>query len=558
MVQKSTHFELFLRRTPKADWKLVEALPDRSAALVKAHGLLKAYPTGGIRVVKEVHDQTVGDYNSVVVARIGRCDDPKKSSRGDRALVSGTPCHSPSDLFGVNARKTILELMPQYLARHRLLPAELVLRPDVVQRLEASGTELTQAIQRVAIARADGDDNLHQLVRQHLDLVERAINKLLADVKKKVLRPFDPETWKAQITEAAKRGERDYAFNFTLVDRLRTATNWDTKLSALLDIWEEAEDLPDEERGFLQRHVTDLFEEWLASPGAISSLCKNAPHTGGAIEQLIDIIEGKLPPGKEPAARLSEAMAQGVFDGARKTLLRRALTDIGHAKRLVPDCLTEEFNLLKRIGDRLVRLVSPQEQLELVQAFEERSLRLMSLDTLEAHLDPLAAIDRPGAILSLSDNLAGETAKGRLCAFLRGEISHARFERAVLSGSTPPIETLKRLADLQTNLLKARLPENDRIHGAEDISGLAGRLATMSGVFARVANNPAKPIEAAAGLLQLGKAMPRGSCAQLALNEALKLCRSSQMEQAFAHRPEARPAIKSLIDDLRPFATRVQ
>ena len=53
MGGRETHFELFLRKTPKAGWALVDATPNRAAAIEKGKKLLASNPQGGVRVVKE-------------------------------------------------------------------------------------------------------------------------------------------------------------------------------------------------------------------------------------------------------------------------------------------------------------------------------------------------------------------------------------------------------------------------------------------------------------------------------------------------------------------------
>lgn len=54
MASSETHFELFLRKSPKAGWALADAHSDRLKAIERAKYLLKDHPQGGVRVMKEV------------------------------------------------------------------------------------------------------------------------------------------------------------------------------------------------------------------------------------------------------------------------------------------------------------------------------------------------------------------------------------------------------------------------------------------------------------------------------------------------------------------------
>ena len=60
-------------------------------------------------------------------------------------------CLGPQDLYAPHARELIGRVLEDWLGRNGVTAFELLHRPDLVERLEASGVELQHAIQKVAI-----------------------------------------------------------------------------------------------------------------------------------------------------------------------------------------------------------------------------------------------------------------------------------------------------------------------------------------------------------------------------------------------------------------------
>lgn len=553
MAGRETHFELFLRKNPKASWVLSDAIPDRQKAIEKARELVRKYPTGGVRVLKEELDSRTGDYNAVVVAKVGQCDDPRKSKGRDFSSLPSASCVSPQDLYKPEARRTYQEVMPRFLEKFRVLPGELIYRPDLLEQLEASGSEITQAIQRVAIARSGGGDDLHAIARQLHELVSQGINKAFKDRKAGLFLTFDkplPEIVKI----ARKKSDPKMAFGSALADRLKKSPNWRDKLSSLLAIWEEVEALDGPDRTFCNEILTHYFSEWIEAPNTLTHMIGKTDNHAQKIDRLIGVLEvrdekseGRDPLADHPTAKtLSRAISLGVLPTARNRIISLVFEEISSNRRLYPADLQIEFEFLKNFGDRLVKLLGGERQAEMYEAFCTRSKVLMTLDTLEDYLDRFDVSERPVRLLAVSSYLAGDDAKSRLVSVLRGYISQPQFEVAVL-GSKNPVAALSSLRATQVSLLDSKLPDQDKIHGARDIDVLGVRLIGQSQLFRTMIKKAGTAEKAALALFRLAaEAMPKGQCARLAAGAATKILQGDETKARLAANPDMKLALGQL------------
>ena len=103
---------------------------------------------------------------------------PVKKPR--RVAESTEPlCVTPQDLYSLHARDRIGRLLEDWLARQRVTPFELLHRTDLVEKLEAGGSDLTHAIQKIAIPEAQArGKGTHEMMRTFQGLVERAMQRL--------------------------------------------------------------------------------------------------------------------------------------------------------------------------------------------------------------------------------------------------------------------------------------------------------------------------------------------------------------------------------------------
>lgn len=554
MSNKETHFELFLRKSPKVGWTLNDAVKDRQTALERAKTLLRSYPNGGVRIIKEAHNKAENSYDSVVVTTLGNCDEPRKGKSRTFTPQNPGSCVSASDMSSPAARKTYLEVLPRFLEAHRILPGELVYRTDLLERLEASGSEITAAIQRVAIARAAGGDDLHGIARQLHDLANQAINIAFKDKKAGAFLKYEGSLEEV-IYQARRKESPRKALASAFADKLMKATNWPDKLNSLLEIWREAEQLLENDRRLANELLSDLFSEWIEVPGALNAILGDTRDAGDVVDRLIAVLEPKPkskdmpnPLGRLPAAQtLAEAIHLGLLPSARNTIITRIFNEISSNRRLITGSLLLEFQMLKKFGDRLVVVLQTNRRAEMYDAFCARSKRLMATDTVEAFLEDFIPIERPRMLLQLGDNLVGHEARAKLAALVRGFIGQPAFEAAVLNDKGNTMMVLSTLRQTQLKLLSSGLPEMDRIHGAQDIDSLAVRLVSQSQIIRQVARKAGSPVLASIALFRMAsEALPKGRSAVLAASAAGKLLRSDDAQIAIKGNADLKSTLRDL------------
>ncbi|MAK61328.1 MAG: hypothetical protein CMK09_10145 [Ponticaulis sp.] len=557
MAARETHFELFLRKSPKASWVLVEAVPQRAAAIEHGKKLLKAHPHGGIRVMKEERKRD-GSYESIMVITLGDCEQPRKKPSRTIIPHATSSCVSPSDLRETPARKTYIEVMPRFLERHRVLPGELIFRTDLLEMLEADGSEITQAIQRVAISRAE-DNDLHSIARQLHEMVQQAINGVFKEKKSGVFVKWEGDL-ASIVRQCQKRPNFKLAFGSALSDRLMKETSWEKKLKGLITVWQETETLSDADQKLVNDCLSDYFVEWLGMPGAVKAILGETESLADMIDRLIALLEprgkpaeGRDPLAKLPAARdLNSAVQQGMLPGATNTILSQIFEEISSNRRLYEKCLLTEFRMLKQFGDRLVKILQSSRRAEMYDAFCARSKRLMSTDTVDGYLEQFDILDRPRRLLELKDNLVGIDARQKMTSLVRGLLGQPRFEAEALNGQGNPVQILLTLRAIQLDLLSSDLPEQDRIHAAQDLDTLGVRAISGHNLFKAIAQKAKTPENAALALFRLAaEVMPRGQSAMLAGMAAQKMLKEPAALEVIRNNSELQATLRHMSEKAR-------
>src|SRR5215217_7665609 len=228
------HYELFVRRQPNSSWVLDLATEDRARALETAEEALAEGRAAAVRVTKELLNEDTMEFSSVTIMTKGVPDRSKpKKVRDDSAPL----CVSPSDLYTCHARERIGRLLDGWLTRQKATPFELLHRPDLVERLEASGVELQHAIQKVAIPEAQARGiGVHEIMRSFQKLAERAIERILKDARKGNLPNLDKEGFAAAAERLISQPDRAYLLGAGVAASIAPARGWAEKVGLLLDL----------------------------------------------------------------------------------------------------------------------------------------------------------------------------------------------------------------------------------------------------------------------------------------------------------------------------------
>lgn len=482
------HYEVFFKKNRKAGWALVEAQDSRDAAIKLAHDLLSRNSDGSARVSKETFDHETRAFRSVAIFEGGAEAFGQFKEKDAEARL---PCLTPDDLAKPHARHTIKRVLTGWLERMQALPMELLHRADLVENLEASGTELQHAVQKVAVASArEQDANVQTLVKQLNDLVQKALGRIYKDSRDARL-PEYPK--KARFSEVACKihsgDKRPYTLRAAMADRLRHERKYADKLEALLDM---ADGLPEEEdvRNFALVEVDSYLAEVISFDAGREALLGPCKDLGETIERLTCLFDGD---GKADALRLAPRGARRLaewthtreFEGCRAVIAECLLKELERPGRLRPSSVREEVRLARDLARRLV--ISADSLLPadgLIKTFAARSARLLQPETIDELLRSARDIDEEvNRLLMLEENLVGEANKSKLAGYVRTTIGSAQADSYYVRGDGQPLERLARLTAHQARVLKGSYPQEDKLELAANFDALGVKIIDQSKIL---------------------------------------------------------------------------
>ena len=157
------HFEVFIRKIPGGPWVLDLATENRANAIRHAEEMMAEGRVAAVRVSKETFDEETREFQTVVILKLGQAEGVGKV----RPKEEPQPlCVTPQDLYTLHARERIGRLLEGWLERNHATPFELLHRPDLVEKLEASGIDLQHAVQKLAVPEAHARGmTVHELIR---------------------------------------------------------------------------------------------------------------------------------------------------------------------------------------------------------------------------------------------------------------------------------------------------------------------------------------------------------------------------------------------------------
>lgn len=238
MSASQVHYELFTRRQPASPWVLDMASESRDQVVHTAEQLLTDRKVAAVRVTKEAFDSETGEFKSSTILTKGEIS----TSKPKKVIENREPlCLAPSDLYSAHARDRIGRLLEGWLQRQRATPFELLHRPDLAERLDASGTDLQHAIQKIAVPEAQARDlSVHELMRAFQSLAERTIERILKDKRRGALPDFAKESFAAAAERLVDDPDRTYLLGAGVAASMAKATDWEAKVGRLLDLADNA------------------------------------------------------------------------------------------------------------------------------------------------------------------------------------------------------------------------------------------------------------------------------------------------------------------------------
>lgn len=564
MSEAQVHFEVFARRKVNAPWTLELATEDRTRATETADELLAANRAAAVKVCKETLDPETREFKSVTILSKGATEVAKPKKDKD---VDETPlCISPSDLYSMHARERIGRLLDGWLHRAQVTPFELLHRPDLIEQLDASGTEIQHALQKIAIPESQARGvSVHEMIRTFQKLVQRAVERILKDGRRNAFPQIGGSAFAAAAAQLADDPERHYLLGGGVARQLANGRTWREKVGLILDLAEEAPEAG-RPRALAFQVLEQPLSEMLGSRGGLADLLGPGLDLGGnlaaltrlaagpelaALARVDPTIDKQIPPLTGHAARLAGWLEREAFDSVRAAIGRRILAELVGPRRLRPDNPEGEIEILRALAMALTASAGKLLNHEEVQdAFVERCKSLVRGDFVEGYLaDRDGALSEAQALVRLAENMVGSANKRAAARWISASVGALRFEKDLRNGPDTPSAKLAVLAELQGAVARAGLTDADQAAAAAKIGEIGGLIEADSKLTALLAKADAPAGQKLILLLKLacGETAPRGPAADRAKAEALRLLRAPEARQEIAGDPQTLERVKNLM-----------
>jgi hypothetical protein len=562
-MSDQVHYELFVRRKVGAQWTLDMATEVRATALQNAEEALTGGRAVAVRVSKETLDAASGEYKSIAIFTKGMVDGgkPKKEVEDLDPL-----CVQPSDLYTAHARDRIGRLLEGWLARHNATPFELLHRPDLVEQLEASGTDLQHALQKIAIPEAEARGiSVHELIRTFQGLVERSVANLMKAFKKGALPDLDKEGFAKAATRLATDPDRAFLLGAGVAASIAPGVSWSDKIARLLDLADAAPTEPGPRAAALHA-IEEPLAEIIGSRAGMADLLGTSDDlgstlaamtrlTGGAqVEALIRMqaqVRACMPELSGTAKRLSDWLSGDHFAPVRASIAKRVLKELNGVRRLKPNDAEAEIEFLRALAMSLTAAagrILPAEDIQ--AAFTVRSKTLLNGEFIEALLGrDRSAREEVTILIRLAENVMGAVNKRQAARWLSANITALRFEKELRQGPDTAVSKLAALAVLQRTVCRSGLVREDYEPLCAKLGELGAQVESDARLVTMLVRAPAPLAQRLSLLVRLamGEAGPTGPVADKARLEALKLARAPEARDELAASPETMDLLKGLV-----------
>lgn len=558
------HYEIYIRKTPPASWSLSMATEDRKTAIETAEDLLRDGQACAVRVTKETLNPDTMEFASVIVLTRGAPELKRKAPvREDKR---GPSCRGVQDLYTPHARDLIGRVLEDWLNRQGATAFELLHRPDLAERLEASGVELQHAIQKIAVPESQSASQpVHDLVRHYQRLAEQAIDRLLQAGRRNLF----PDLKDRSIADVAHRlsGAADRAFIMggVVAGSLKGLPSARARLDRLMDLCDRAPaDGPP--RALVMVPVEQILCELLGSRVSLAQIVGPALDQGASLAAVVRMVAPReiaaliahdeklavlIPPVEGGPARLGERLAAGEFPLLAASLARMVVRELKSQRRLRPGDAEGEIDILRALAMTLTATAGRLLTLEEVQtAFSERSKSLVTADFVAAYVrgcpNVLSEVER---LTRLCENVTGGANKRSAARWLDACVTSLRFETEMRASGQAPGQKLLALAALQRAVGNAALSERDEEAIVTALGVVGGAVEADARLTAQIARAPAPPPQRLTALLRLAAAEvgPSGPVADRARAEAVRLLRAPEVRTALGAAPEAVNALRPLM-----------
>lgn len=558
------HYEVYIRKTAPAPWTLLMATEDRQHAITTAEDTLGDQRAAAVRVTKETLDPQTMEFNSLTILTRGAPEVQKKRVVSEEH--AGPRCTGAADLYAPQARELIGRVLEDWLARQGATAFELLHRPDLAEKLDASGMELQHAIQKVAVPESQAvGQSVHELVRHYQKLADGAIERLVKAGRADSFPSLKDRSLADLAHRLAGSADRAFIIGGVISRALIGVKGARARLDVLMSLAEAAprDGAP---RALVTVAIEQILCELMAARTSLADILGPSLDQGASLAAVVRMIAPKevealieadnrlalqIPALDGPAARLAQRLEAGEMPVLAAALARMVLRELMSPRRLRPRDAVGEIDILRALAMTLTATAGRLLTLEEVQAaFVERSKSLVTADFVDAFVRQCETVQCEAEQLArLCENVTGVANKRSAARWMAACASSLRFESEMRSSPQPAGHKLAILAALQRSVRAADLSESDTDQIVAAIGQVGSVVEAEARIVAQIARAPVPAPQKLQALLKLaaGDSGPLGPAADRARAEAVKLIRAPEARAALSAAPEQLAPIKGLM-----------
>ncbi|ESQ84747.1 hypothetical protein AEAC466_06740 [Asticcacaulis sp. AC466] len=565
MSHHPVHYELFSRRTPQASWVLEMASETRNLVMEAAEDMLKG-GRSAVRVSKEIYDQDSGEFRSLTVFEKGITAPPKKLKL---APDTDTICTSPQDLYTPLAREKISRLLEDWLNKQQVTPFELLHRPDLAEKLEASGSDLLHVVQKLSVPEShETGQDLHNLMRRWTALFDKACTRLIQDGRKNLFPAASPETAVPLAGRLQAHPERAYVLGGAIAAALKPHQRPAAKLELLLRF---AQAFADEETcGWALLVIEGPIVEIFASRATLNDVLGQETDLGDSMAVMTRMAAGRevaciadidprvarlMPPLDGVLGGYHDLIRDGHLPHLATNISRRLMQELKGPRRLKPGNPDGEIETLRVLALCMTAAGRDEAQREDIKdAFAERSKKLVSADFVDSLLQTATSpADEADKLIWLCENMVGAANKRQAARWLTQTVGAAKFERYMREsgqGNTrSPAQRLLALAQMQDRVRAAALIDQDGQEISLKLGQIGDRIAGEIKLLAHVVRGNASPMQKLSMLLSFasGRSAPLGPLSDQAKAEVMRMLRDPQIRSGLSSQPQILATLRPMM-----------
>jgi len=558
------HYEVYIRKTAPSPWSLTMASEDRAHAVETAEELLKDKRAVAVRVTKETLDPETMEFNSITVLTRGAPEAPKKR------LVdpdSATPnCAAPQDLYAPHARELVGRVLEDWLMRNGATAFELLHRPDLVEKLEASGVEVQHAIQKISIPESQATGQAtHELIRHYQALADKAMERVISAGRRDLFPDLAQRPLSELATKLAGSPDRAFVIGGSICRSLIGVRGARARLGRLMEIAAAAPE-SGPPRQLVLVALEQMLCELLGARTSLADILGPSLDQGGSLAAVVRMVAPReidaimrhdvrmailMPTLEGPAAKLGERLAAGDFPILAASLARMVLRELMGPRRLRPTESLGEIDILRVLAMSLTATAGRLLTLDEVQnAFVERSKSLVTADFVASYAASCDTVLCEAEMLArLCENVTGASNKRAAARWLSACVTSLRFENEMRTSPVRASQKLSVLAVLQRSVRACSLAEHDEAQILTAIGAVGGVVEAEAKLTSQLARAPAPLLQKLSALLRMaaGDGAPTGPAADRAKAEAIRLFRAPDARATLTAQPEGLVELKDLM-----------